>query len=85
MAKLDVNWKAVESFDLHDCGTPLIVTFKGPGIERVIPLVVDGVHRCAYCWRAPTSWRTPPGFDMASPRLFADMLREGLVAENLAH
>ena len=73
-----VNWKAVNRFKLHCCGTPLEVSFgETSDIKRVVPLVVDGVPRCAYCWRYS------PHHAMAAARVHADTLREGLVAEKL--
>ena len=88
MAKdLGIDWQTVEDFDIHDCGTPLVVKFgKGQfnGQEAnhltVMPLVVDGVPRCVNCWSSPQVGY----FDLVGARMHAATLREGLQAEHLA-
>jgi len=79
--------KTVEDFEIHDCGTPLVVRFgkgkiNGEEVDHltVTPLLVDGVPRCVKCWSSPQVGY----FDLIGARMFAAELREGLQAEHLA-
>ena len=82
-----IDWQTVEDFEIHGCGTPLVVKFGKGMIDRlagdhltVTPLLVDGVPRCANCWSSPQVGY----FDLVGARMHAATLRERLQAEHLA-